>query len=572
MRLMMRCLLFFLLLSSQVAAQVAVQGVVKDAKDNSPLSFCSVAVKGTGKGTLTNEEGVFSISAEPGRDTLAFYYLGYKKLSVPVSVLQQNGEVLLSEELNALEEVTVKYDEERLYKILLACKAQLLDRKPVKSKAYYQLETRINNDPVEMLECYYNARVKGASIEQLLYKNGRVGLSKYDNRYFASMNTSRAIQYLDLTKESPYLPDIPLQMNLEKMMADYKLSQLPSEESVYHIAFTPKKHNRAQFKGDIWIDRESSSILKIKMSCDSAAIHPFVADGLDKLGYVSMYVTHTYQQEDGPGPLQHIDFSYQFDYIDQYKGPDKKTVSKPAKRAKTKGVVYFYDFKKPFIAPYYKYDVKDEDYQKIAMFPYNSFFWDNAEGLMHTEEQQRSLDFLAKHGQLMNFKGRNGPNKFGYEDFVELNSALWSDTTRIFFTRKNKDVDDNKPYQIKAQIYMDINPVGDSVHHFSVSVFDIKNTYFSSELGDRINCVVNMYFDLYEIERLKMEDKLEQRAYSVEEIEALYKKTVDKTERMAREYLEEVNLGMNEEAMRKWNAYVYEQLGIDNIKAFKYNW
>src|SRR5690606_6129085 len=125
------------------------------------------------------------------------------------------------ESVNTLEEVTIRFDEERLYKILLACKKELLDRKATTSKAYYQLETKINTDPVEMLEGYYNARVKGSTIEKLSYKNGRVGLSKYDGRYFASMNTSKAIQYLDLTKESSFLPDIPLQMDLKKMMESY---------------------------------------------------------------------------------------------------------------------------------------------------------------------------------------------------------------------------------------------------------------------------------------------------------------------------------------------------------------
>lgn len=569
---MKRLLLLFLLISQYSQAQlVSVQGIVKDAKDKTALSFCSVAIKGTGKGTLTNEDGGFTITVDTQKDTLAFYYLGYKKKDVPASAIQENGEVLLKEIVNNLQEVTIRYDEERLYNILLTCKKQLEERKAINSKAYYQLETKINNDPVEMLECYYNARVKGSTIQQLLYKNGRVGLSKYDGKYFASMNTSRAIQYLDLTHESPFLPDIPLQQNKEKMMAEYTLRQLPSDETTHHIEFIPKKNKRAQFKGDIWIDKESSAILKIEMSCDSAAIHPFKADGLDKLGYVSMFIKHTYQAEDGPGPLQHIDFSYQFDYIDKYK-TDKKVVAKPAKRARTKGVVYFYDFKRPFIAPYYKYDTKEEDYEKIAMLPYNASFWENAEGLMHTEEQQRSLEFLASNGQLMNFKSRNtAGERIAYRDFVEVNSLLWSDTTRIFLTRERDPMQQTKPYQLQAQIYMDLVLDGDSVRHFSVSVFDVKNTYFST-LGDKVNCLVNVYFDIFEIERLKMEDKLEGRQYTVEEIDEIYKRTAKNAERIGARFLEEVERGQNEEAMKKWNQYVFENLEIDNMKTFKLSW
>ncbi len=568
---MIRLLLLCMFFTSYTFAQVTVEGVVKDATDKSALSFCSVAIKGTGKGTLTNEDGAFSISAAPG-DTLAFFYLGYKKKSLTVEQLQKNKEVFLAESVNKLDEVTVRYDEERLYNILLSCKKELLARKTISSKAYYQLETKINNDPVEMLECYYNAKVKGATIESLMYKNGRVGLSKYDGRFFASMNTSKAIQYLDLTKESSYLPDIPLQMDKAKMMAEYKLSELPADETSYHIAFTPLKNKRVQFQGDIWIDKETSAIMKIELKCDSAAIHPFKADGLDKLGYVSLSILHTYQQENGAGPLNHIDFTYQFDYIDKYKA-NNKIVAKAAKRAKTKGVIYFYDFKRPFVLPYYKYDVNEEDYQKIAMFPYNGFFWDRTERLLHTEEQQRSLDFIEKNGQLMNFKNTGGGNKVSYSDFVETTSLIWSDTTRIFVTRKNKDdLKNDKNYQVKAQIYLDVNKVGDSIHHFSTSVFDTKRTYFSTVPDDKINAFVNIYFDLYEIERLKMEDKLEERAYTVEEIDEIFQQTQKKIARITAQYLDEVNIGQNTEEMKNWNAYVLENLEIDNMKTFKLNW
>jgi hypothetical protein len=355
------------------------------------------------------------------------------------------------------------------------------------------------------------------------------------------------------------------------MMAEYTPRQLPSDEATWHIEFIPKKNKRAQFKGDLWIDKESSAILKIEMSCDSAAIHPFKADGLDKLGYVSMFIKHTYQAEDGPGPLQHIDFSYQFDYIDKYKA-DKKVIAKPAKRAKTKGVVYFYDFKRPFIAPYFKYDIKEEDYEKIAMLPYNTSFWESAEGLMHTEEQQRSLQFLASNGQLMNFERRNTTGeRIAYQDFVEVNSLLWSDTTRVFLTRERDPMKQLKPYQVQAQIYMDVVLDGDSVHHFSVSVFDVKNTYFST-LGDKVNCLVNMYFDIFEIERLKMEDKLEAQPHTAEEIDEVYKRTSKNAERIGAQFLEEVERGQNEEAMKKWNQYVFESLEIDNMKTFKLSW
>lgn len=65
-------------------AQLAnVRGWVTDKADRTPLIGCSVLVKGTAKGTITNWQGYFSVSAEPG-DTLVLSYIGYAKKEVRV--------------------------------------------------------------------------------------------------------------------------------------------------------------------------------------------------------------------------------------------------------------------------------------------------------------------------------------------------------------------------------------------------------------------------------------------------------------------------------------------------------
>ncbi|WP_160712878.1 SusC/RagA family TonB-linked outer membrane protein [Chitinophaga solisilvae] len=59
-----------------------VQGIVTGA-DNLPLFNVSVQVKGTTRGTLTNEKGAFTIQAD-SKDMLVFSYLGYDNKEVPV--------------------------------------------------------------------------------------------------------------------------------------------------------------------------------------------------------------------------------------------------------------------------------------------------------------------------------------------------------------------------------------------------------------------------------------------------------------------------------------------------------
>lgn len=86
------------------AQQKTVSGKVTAASDNSPLPSATVKVKGTTKGTVTNFDGEYSISAKIG-DVLEFSYLGFKTQSVTVG--DSNTYVVILVENNNLDEVIV---------------------------------------------------------------------------------------------------------------------------------------------------------------------------------------------------------------------------------------------------------------------------------------------------------------------------------------------------------------------------------------------------------------------------------------------------------------------------------
>lgn len=100
--------LFLLLISAnQLKAQsaVSVTGKVTDEKGG-PLPGVSVQLKSTNLGGVTNEEGAYKINVPDGKGTLTFFYVGFKRVEVPV-----NGKkiinVTLREDDNALNEVVV---------------------------------------------------------------------------------------------------------------------------------------------------------------------------------------------------------------------------------------------------------------------------------------------------------------------------------------------------------------------------------------------------------------------------------------------------------------------------------
>lgn len=84
--------------------QHQIKGVVTDS-NGIPIPGVTVKIKGTSKGTFTNEEGVFFVSASP-TDVLTLTYIGFRQLEVVVGSSNELS-LVLQEDVTHLDEVTV---------------------------------------------------------------------------------------------------------------------------------------------------------------------------------------------------------------------------------------------------------------------------------------------------------------------------------------------------------------------------------------------------------------------------------------------------------------------------------
>ncbi|MEY8687122.1 von Willebrand factor type A domain-containing protein [Bacteroides sp. AN502(2024)] len=119
-RAMMLVLLMAVVSLGMVNAQViTVSGRVTDAKDGTPLTGCSVQIKGTAKGTVTDVNGRYMIQAQKG-ETLLFRFIGYRQEKRVVK--STTLDVKMKADKLALEEcVVVGYDREpRATKVMSA--------------------------------------------------------------------------------------------------------------------------------------------------------------------------------------------------------------------------------------------------------------------------------------------------------------------------------------------------------------------------------------------------------------------------------------------------------------------
>lgn len=100
--------LFLLIFSIPVFAQTSrtITGVVKDQADGQPLPGVSVKVKDTSNGTLTNNNGQFSLKITNEKSILLISYLGYKTLEIPINA-KDNYSINLETSTSALNEIVV---------------------------------------------------------------------------------------------------------------------------------------------------------------------------------------------------------------------------------------------------------------------------------------------------------------------------------------------------------------------------------------------------------------------------------------------------------------------------------
>jgi len=107
---------------------------------------------------------------------------------------------------------------------------------------------------------------------------------------------------------------------------------------------------------------------------------------------------------------------------------------------------------------------------------------------------------------------------------------------------------------------------GDAFSFRSFTVFDEKKTHFHLPDEPETKAFLNIFFDLCEIERRKMEKTLNTGDYAISQIDSVYRTTLNGMNQTTAKYLEEAKLGKNKKALLKWNAFVLENLDIDNLK------
>ena len=95
-----------LLFNTTSYSQKLISGIVVDSTSLNILQGVNVKVKGTNRGTATNESGIFTVLATE-TDTLIFSFVGYTKSILPVSSQEETLFVPMQGATTLLKEITI---------------------------------------------------------------------------------------------------------------------------------------------------------------------------------------------------------------------------------------------------------------------------------------------------------------------------------------------------------------------------------------------------------------------------------------------------------------------------------
>lgn len=549
----------------------SIKAVVIDSLGFKALPFVSVYKTRDKIGTLSDFKGAFILDDILPKDSLVFSYIGYEKLVVVADPEAVYDTIFLNPETQLFDEVIVLANTSILYEMVSNAPKTHANAKEI-AKSYFELESYHNEKQLELFQGYYNGTFQGYNVADLEMKNARFALAPLSKRLFASTESSRALYMHDMMQANEYFPKSPFEFNKQKLSKHYTLSLNSKyinedKRTVYIIRFEPKKEKNAYFSGKVWIDSLSNCILKTQLNVANAEIHPFSPIwSTHTLDTVNIEITKSYALVNNTIRLNTVNFNYDLIY---------KTLEDSSLNISTQAVLHAYNYNEEFVLPFFKFPTtSNADYRRIQMLPYNSQFWKCTEEFK-IENNAAKNDFINDPATIGSYDLFTTDTIFE-KNFFENPYVSWNGNRILikglsadsanYYTEKK--IMNSERYNLKVQLFVDVNQLCDSVQLITKTIFDPYESFYHFETTPECQVFLNIYFDLMEIERRQLQVELELVKNDRESMRQVYNRAVDRANVRSAAYFKEVQRGTNKEALKKWNAIVLDALNIDNIGFF----
>jgi hypothetical protein len=546
-------------------------GVVYDSLNNEKLPFVSIYKKRDRKGTRSGFDGTYALENVQSGDTIFCSNIGYEKHFFIAKKAPADQVIYLKLEAQTIEEVTVLADMSVLYEMISNVKKTVSKAKH-SAKTYFELESFHDESQLELFQGYYNGTFQGYNAAALEMKTGRFALAPIEKRIFASTETSEAMYLHELLESNEFFPTSPFELSKRRLRANYKLLLNtkyvdPKGKTIYVIRFDPVETNELYFSGNVWIDSVSNQIQKVILEIDDAKLHPFASIWPDHaLEDVSMQITKSFEEFNGEMVMSSTDFDYSLKYLSKHDSETNIT---------TRAVLYAYNFEDLFQLPFFDFpDVSNSDYHRIQMLPYNDQFWECQDEFKLANNEERS-SFMKEEATIKVYELFSSDSLLTY-NFFESPYVTWNgnrilikgltEDSSLYYDKSRALYSDM--YNLEVQLFTEINELCDSVEVFTKTIFDPYTSYYHFETTKESQAFLNIYFDLVEIERRKLAEKLARVKTDPKAVKQLHDEARNKLDLLRKRYFKEVQRGTNKEALLKWNDIVQLELEIDNLCLF----
>jgi len=263
--------LCFLLLSNFLISQtVNIRGLLRDSATKEPIIAGSIGIQNTGMGTISNEEGIFQLTA-PKSGAIIISCLGYKLVTVPVSDFTlETQTILLEQSEEVLEEVMVT--KVPLHQILKEVVETSVARfnKPILLHTYYREFVRENNKYTKfsdgLIDYHVTGTTKKTKSALIIQQNRSFFLGKSEKEEDESMGSFLNVQRGIISGYSfTYLTEYVFSEGAyEEYEFNLKSKKDKSGNEYYSISFVPKSEvEKALYQGTITYDPKTKLIYEV---------------------------------------------------------------------------------------------------------------------------------------------------------------------------------------------------------------------------------------------------------------------------------------------------------------------
>lgn len=263
-----------------------IRGRVYDRFSKQPLPFANIFLEGKSIGTIANEDGefLFKLTSEHLADTLCISYMGYKNITIPVS-MRVNTDMRYFMDMNiiSIQEVIIRLQSPvNILQSALQGIHIYYPQKPVLLTSFYRETVKKGNQYMIVSEALLETYKRGYNdflledLVKIIKGRKRQNINPNDTvilKLKAGLNT---MLLLDVVK---YTPDF---MN-ERNYYYYSMADIVMDNGRenYAIDFIPKEYvSDVYYKGRIYIDVRDLAITRVEFAIEPSrldeATHLFV--------------------------------------------------------------------------------------------------------------------------------------------------------------------------------------------------------------------------------------------------------------------------------------------------------